>query len=320
MTLFVKLPRIFNKKISYEISDIYVMAVTFIITYYATKLLQDAYVRIKNKRDLRKQRSKMLINSNIIAGGLNEELYEVIVDATPVNDNELFNAVLECIRDKEIYRVLNERLKRIIFTKVGAIIREESIRMTPNLLRLIAKVEYEPNPSTLVTMGNLIVSTSNKSVLKARLVTTFAAAVFAQMTALVGYTLLVLIIVFQQTNYVPCEQYFEKLPQTDSKTIDLVVEKDNGSLVIAGNDDARQVEIYVPEPGVVKSTTDKVKTYTRTYKRSKKKAREVKFADFRKNDPVLSQFDEDHSEIDEPLVLERRDKFFRDFDIVDLVE
>lgn len=320
MTLFIKLPPIFNRKISYEISDIYIMAITFIITYYATKLLQDAYVRIKNKRDLRKQRTKMLINSNVLAGGLNEELYEAIVDATPVNDNELFSAVLECIRDKEAYRVLSERLKRIIFTKVGAIIREESIRMTPNLLRLIAKVEYERNPSTLVTMGNLIVSTSNKSVLKARLVTTFAAAVFAQMTALVGYTLLVLIIFFQQTSYVPCEQYFEKLPQTDAKTIDLVVEKDTGSLVIAGNDDARQVEIYVPEPDVVESTTDKVKTYTRTYKRSKKKVREVKFSDFRKNDPVLSKFDEDHSEIDEPLVPERRDKFFRDFDIVDLVE
>ena len=320
MTIFIKLPQIFNRKISYEISDIYIMAVTFLITYYATKLLQDAYLRLKNKRDVRKQRAKMLINSNILAGGLNEELYDAIVDSVPVNDNDLYKAVLECIRDNEMYRVLNERLKRLVFARVGAIIRDESIRMTPNLFRFIAKVDYDENPSTLVKAGNFLLAASNRSILKARLVTTIAAAIFAKITTLVGYSLLILIVVFQETNYVPCEQYFEKLPKTDSKIVDLIVEKDNGSLLIADNDDARQVEIYVPEPSVVESTTDKVKTYTRRYKRSKKKPREVKFEDFRKNDPVLSKFDEDNNQIDELSVPEGRDKFFRDFDIIGLVE
>lgn len=316
MTIFIKLPRMFNKQISYEISDVYTMAVTFLVTYYATKLLQDAYVHIKNKRNLRKQRLKMLANPNIQAGGLNEQLYEAIVDSTPVNDNELFNAVLECIRDNQTYNVLNERLKKIVFAKVGALIRHESIRMTPNLFRVIAKVEYNRNPSILLKAGNLLVSTNNQSVLKARIVTTFAVAVFAKLTALVGYSILILLLVFQETSYVPCDRYFEKLP-TDSKTIDVIVEKDTRSLLITGNDDARQVEIYVPEREIVESTRGTVKTYIRKYKRSPKKVREVKFSDFRKNDPVLSKFDQDRGEIDEPLVPEKQDRFFRDFDVAD---
>lgn len=37
MTMFIKFPRIFNRQVSYEISDVYGMALTFVVTFYVTK-------------------------------------------------------------------------------------------------------------------------------------------------------------------------------------------------------------------------------------------------------------------------------------------
>ena len=70
--------------------------------------------------------------------------------------------------------------------------------------------------------------------------------------------------------------------------------------MIAGNDDARQVEIYIPSKTLEEmsiSSTGETKI-TKNYTKSRKKAKEVKFSDFRKNDKILSVFDD----LEEPYI------------------
>ena len=73
-----------------------------------------------------------------------------------------------------------------------------------------------------------------------------------------------------------------------------------GHLFIAENDDARQIEFYIPSKAsdeVTTSSNGELKT-TKTYTKVRKKAKQVNFSDFKQTDPVLSSFkDLEESEI-----------------------
>ena len=95
-----------------------------------------------------------------------------------------------------------------------------------------------------------------------------------------------------------CDGYFEHLPK--DQLVKVFAEKPTGQAVITGNDGARSVEIYVPSKTSDKLTdscSEGVKI-TKIYEKSRKKAREVKFSDFRKTDAILSAF----TDLEEPYV------------------
>ena len=87
-----------------------------------------------------------------------------------------------------------------------------------------------------------------------------------------------------------CDAHFQHLPQEAPVTI--YAEKSAGHLTITDNNEARQVEIYNSDklPDEVSSTNTGQKIVKKSYKPSRKKAKEVKFSEFIKTDPVLSQF------------------------------
>lgn len=95
-----------------------------------------------------------------------------------------------------------------------------------------------------------------------------------------------------------CSEYFEPIPIEEP--VRIYGEKSTGHIFIAGNDDARQVEIYVPSKSKaaneVTITSNKELKTTKTYTKIKKKAKLVKFSDFKKTDPVLSSFNDDLKE------------------------
>lgn len=95
-----------------------------------------------------------------------------------------------------------------------------------------------------------------------------------------------------------CSDYFEQIPKEGP--IQIYGEKSTGHLAIARNDDARQIEIYTPSKAsdeIITNKTGKIKTI-RSYTKTRKKAKEVKFSDFKQNDPVLSAF----KDLEEPAV------------------
>ena len=73
-----------------------------------------------------------------------------------------------------------------------------------------------------------------------------------------------------------------------------------GHVFIAGNDDAKQIEIYTPSKSVDEVTVRSngiVKKAT-SYTKARKKVRQVNFSDFKNTDPVLSSF----KDLEEPKI------------------
>lgn len=276
MTLFIRMPRR-----QYEISDFYVMALSFCLFFAIARIVKSV---------VKKQRIQM---PNPKGGAIGLQVSD---------DRELGTLILSCIADDEIYSVKNERVVKVIFDLVQAKIKNESLVLTPNMMRFLAlKLLNNNNKSSLITkVGNMVVLSDNR----VRLVNRVAgAAVIGFVTGLmtsISYGILLMLLYFDTTvncGY-RCDDYFEHLPK--DQPVKVFAEKPIGQLVVAGNDDARSVEIYVPS-----KTSDKVTTssnerakITKTYEKTRKKAREVKFSDFRKTDEVLSAF----NDLEEPSV------------------
>lgn len=190
MVLWVNLPTIFKRQISYEISDVYVMAFTFIVSFYITKLTKDV-IRERLSKNSSKNTS-MIFNPR---GRLDQsDLF--------TNDNEIVEAILYCVRDDYNYRVLNPRIVSLVFRMSGQKLKGELVSVTPQWIRILAKVSYH-KPSIITKVGNFVVATSNSSVLKVRMGGAAIASMFVSLLQVsVLYALLIMIVTFQKTSYV----------------------------------------------------------------------------------------------------------------------
>lgn len=120
------------------------------------------------------------------------------------------------------------------------------------------------------------------------------------MIALVGgiikglpYAVLMTLMLFQITENCGfrCEDHFEHLSTTD-EPITIYAEKPTGHLVIAEKDAATQIGIYIPSK-TQKKVSINAEKIQRNYTKSRKKAKLVNFSDFKKQDPVLSEFNDE---------------------------
>lgn len=282
MTLFVTLPRR-----RYEISDLYVMALTFCLFFAIGKIVRGIIEKQKQKRE----NSKYINMPNPKGGSLGLELSD---------NNELALTILSCIADNESYLVKNQELIKMVFVLVHEKIKNESLVLTPNMMRFLALKLLNNNQSVIVKIGNMVVSSNNRVRVSARVLGTAVIALVGGLFAALPFAILMALIYFDATvncGY-KCSDYFEHLPKEGPVRIH--VEKPTSNLVILGNDDARQVEIYTPSKvsdEVILSDNGKT-TITKSYSKSRKKAKEVKFSDFKKTDPVLATFDN----LEEPAV------------------
>jgi len=216
------------------------------------------------------------------------------------DDTELAHTILACMDDNESYLVKDREIAKLIFALVRAKIKKESLVLTPNMMRFLALKVISKDQTLIVQIGNILASSSNRARLLARL---SGAAIIGLVGALVSalpYGILLLLLAFNATENFgyKCSDYFEQLPKVEPAKI--YAEESTGHLVIAGNDDARQVEIYTPAKvadEVTISGNGELKT-TKTYTKVRKKAKEVKFSDFKQADPVLSSF----KDLEEPDV------------------
>ena len=282
MTLFLRTPRR-----RFEIDDAYVMVLSFLLFYAVGKIVKEVLKRQKQKQNT----PKNIANPR---GGA--------IQLT--DDSDLALTILSCISDNERYLVKNERLKRVIFELVKEKIKNESLIITPNLMRFLALKLLKTNDNSITKIGNLIVSSNNRGRLYTRIAGSAVFGLVGAVFSVVSHAIALGVFYYfltQDCGY-RCDNYFENIPKQDGE-IRIYGERREGNLVIAGNDEAHQVELYIPS----KVTTDRSLSTPReikkttTYTRSRKKAKQVKFSEFRKKDPVLSTF----KDLDEPVVPQR---------------
>jgi len=293
----------------YEISDVYVMVLTFLIFFSVTKIVKEVIQKRGNAKELKIQNPR--------GGAIEVQLSD---------DNELAFTILTCIADNEQYLVKNPRLIEWVFGLVKAKIKNESLVLTPNMMRFLALRLVNPNQSFIGKIGNLVISSNNRVRLFNRV---SGAAIIGLLSALssgLPYAILMILIYFEGTQNCgyPCDEYFQHLPPEGH--VRIYSEQSTGHLAMAeaeasaeGKDDARQVEIYIPSKSadevIISNTGEKI--IKKSYRISRKKAKEVKFSDFKEKDPVLKDFAR-FKDLEEPDVPQKPRLINDAHDIIDL--
>ena len=287
MALFITTPKRVLK-----INDAYIMALSFLIFFAVGRIFKAVIKSVIEKQ--KKNNPKNVDIPNPRGGNFGFDL---------TDDSELAHTILTCIADNERYLVKDPELTKIIFALVKVKVENQSVILTPNLIRFLALKLINNDQTFMVQVGNFVASSNNRFRLLSR---TFGSAIFGFMAALITtlpYGILMLLLYFDATencNY-NCSNHFEQLPIEGPAKI--YGEKSTGHLFIGGNDDARQIEIYTPSKAAdeVTVSSDGESKRTKTYTKVRKKVKEVKFSDFKKIDPVLSSF----QDLQEPEVPQR---------------
>ncbi len=216
------------------------------------------------------------------------------------DDSELASIILSCIADNELYVVRNPRIIELVFGLVKEKVKNESLVITPNMMRFLALKLLNNNESFIVRFGSIVASTDNRARLVSRLLGSAIFAFVGTLLSTLPYAAVMALFYFGSTENCghKCHDYFEHIPKEGSAII--YAEKSTGNLVIGQNDAARQVVIYTPSkvPDQVIITNKGEATIKKSYRNCRKRAKEMKFSDFKKKDPILSSF----NDLEEPHV------------------
>ena len=117
---------------------------------------------------------------------------------------------------------------------------------------------------------------------------------------------IILLSFFTSTEVIDCEKYVQELPAVSNQPFEICAEKQSGNLIISDN---TNIELYIPQESetIIIDRKTNQKAIQRIYKKAKKQAKQVKFSDFRKTDPVLSKFKD--RDLEEPVVPTQTSQF-----------
>ena len=216
------------------------------------------------------------------------------------DNTELAHTILTCIADNERYLVKDPKIIKMVFDLVKAKIKNESLILTPNMLRFLALKLINNDQTLIVKIGNIIMSSNNRARLFARVSRSAIIGFVGGLFSIFPYAVLIMVVYFNTTENCgyKCSNYFEQLSKEGP--VKIYGKKSTGHLVITESDDARQIEIYIPSKAtdeVTISSNGQLKT-TKTYTKVRKKAKQVDFSDFKNTDPVLSKF----KDLEEPEI------------------
>lgn len=292
------------------INELYFMGLAFLIGIIITRVVK----YVLSKRSMKDHKDTKITNPR--GGGVG-----IKVDWS--EDAELASAISVCIKDNELYLVRNKRIIELIFKLSKRKLSDQSLVLSPNLLGFMAQTMISKRDPIHVKVGEVIFSSASRSRMILRTTTSLVVGILSSAFSSVSFGMVVLIFLYANTEncWHNCDNYFEQLSRAEDGEIRIFSERnrENGQLVIAGNDDQHKVAIYIPSEkqtytdfskvtnteskskGISKSSS-KNKTVTRKYNRSRKKAHMVRFTDFQKHDPVLATFEGE----DEPYVPEQK--------------
>ena len=296
MTLFIQ-----TQKRVLEISDAYVMALSFLIFFAVGKIVKAVVEKLKRK----KAKNVNMVNPR--GGNIGLEFSD---------DTELAHIILTCIADNERYLVKDPKIIKVVFGLVKAKIKNESLVLTPNMLRFLALKLINNDQTLLVKIGNIIVSSNNRARLFARVSGSAIIGFVGALFSIFPYAVLMMVIYFTSTENCgyKCSDYFETLPKEGH--VEIYKKESAGHVFIAGNDDAKQLEIYTPSKSADEVTvrSNGIVQRTTTYTKVRKKTRQVKFSDFKNTDPVLSSF----KDLKEPEIPQKNCPINDVHDIIDI--
>jgi hypothetical protein len=147
----------------------------------------------------------------------------------------------------------------------------------------------------LLTTQNLLFFTENYARFGARVLFSAGAGIIVALTNTLltsfPYVVLMMVAAFDATANcgVRCENHFRELTP-NQEPIEILVEREENNLVIASNND--EVEIFTPEPeqtNILKRESNSPRR-ERSYKSTGRRAKLVKFSEWRKTDPELQAF------------------------------
>ena len=282
MSLFIR-----TQKRILEINDAYIMALSFLIFFVVGKIVKAVVEKQKRKN------TKNVNMANPRGGNIN-------IGLEFSDDTELAHTILACIADNERYLVKDPEITKIVFALVKAKIKKESLVLTPNMMRFLALKLINNDQTLIVKIGNIVASSNNRARLFARVSGAAIIGLVGALFSILPYAVLMTILYFDTTENCgyKCSDYFEQLPKEGP--VEIYGKESTGHLFIAGNDGARQIEIYIPSKAadeVTTSSNGELKT-TKTYTKVRKKGKQINFSDFKETDPVLSSF----KDLEEPEI------------------
>ena len=287
MSLYIITPRR-----TFEIDEIYPTIMVFLIGVAIGKILKSVLKRLH-----RRYRISKIANPN--GGGFNLELFD---------DDEIVQTILICIQDNNRYLVKDPQVRNAIFALVKAKIKNQSLVITPNMLRFLALRLINNDQTLIVNIRNILVSSTNRARLVARVSGGVVVGIIGAIFSMLPYAAFAALVYFENTKNCgyKCSNYFEQFPKEGPIRIYGNHEgQSNGHLVIADNNDARQLEFYIPSNAADEVTTSSNGELRRTqsYKKiQRKKMKQVNFQDFKQTDPVLSSF----KDLEEPQIPEKK--------------
>lgn len=281
MTLFVRMP---NR--AYEINDAYIMALSFCLFFAIAQIVKEVLKKQEAAKDVKMP--------NPTGGSMKMEF---------TDDSELALTILTCIADNEVYIVRHPKIRELVFGLVKEKIKNESLLITPNMIRFLALKLLDNDKGLMIRLGSIIVLSDNRVRFLSRLLGASILGFVGNLLAVFPYALMMAVLYFDCTENCgyQCHDYFEHISKEGPAII--YAEKPFGNLVVGQNDDSRQIEIYIPSkvPDEVIIHNNKDATIRKSYKKSRKKAKEMQFSEFKKKDPVLSSF----KNLEEPHVSQK---------------
>ena len=294
-------------KTVYIISDFYVMILAFIISYLLTIYSKKAIERFKEYK-----RKKTIIKNGVSPRG------GQIIDLDPTDSNALMRIIDECLENDKTYLVLNEKIKSWITFLVKENILNQSLVISPNFIKFLARHFIREDRLVVGRVSNIIIGLQNAPRFFFRVVGSILAGMAAASTASVTLGIFAIINMYMLTTPIPgCPKHFKEISSnSNSDEIEIFVANDRNNLIVSS--EADKVVLYNPivntrkEKIIPKESGVKEIQIRQRYQKSKRPAKQVKFSDFKKTDPVLSKFDT----LDEPEIKQSKNLFRVDPEIV----
>jgi len=279
MTLFIV-----TKKRQLEISDLYVMLFIFVLTYSATYLITKTIKK-------RFEKDEKVPKKFLFSGGQQLPL-----------ELEAAQVILQCVKDDKRYLVIDPEIAGLIRRMLRQGFIQHSYIISLRFARYLARRLANSRGGALVRLQNGLFFTENYVRFVSRVSYSVIVGIFGGLIAAlyrslltgipIGVLAIVMTFIATADCGVKCDNYFRELPP-NQEPIEILVEREHNNIVIASNDD--KVEIFTPEldqtkiSGIEKqfSPTRKIRAYKSTHRRAKL----VKFSEWRKTDPVLKDLD-----------------------------
>lgn len=182
MTLFIQTP-----KRSFSVSDIYVMTLVFCIFFAVGRITKAVVEKLREKN----KNKDIEIEIPDPRGG--------VIGTEFSDDSELALMMLSCIVDNERYLIKDPDVIKLIFRLVKEKIKNESLVLTPNMMRFLAFKLLNNNQSLITKIGNVVISSNNRARLLTRAFETAILGLFSSLVLTFLYGLILMIIYFDLT-------------------------------------------------------------------------------------------------------------------------